>query len=280
VQSLYDGMGIFKKSLHIDAAEAREVYAQLHAYARSKENFDPSIRTAIDGLPTKFPELAKQIAWGQVDFIADKPGKNSGRAGLAGGGESSQSLAALLAEAKHEVLIQSPYLVLSDPALELFRQALARGVRVRIHTNSLASTDNLQAFAGYRNQREQLLALGLEVFEFKPDSLIQRQIMERYRESRLEAPIFALHAKTMVVDRSKVFIGTYNLDPRSENLNTEVGVLLNNASQASEVATAIEADMRATNSWDARKDDPDRFASWWKRARVTFWQWMPMKALL
>ena len=280
VQSLYNGMGLFKKSVHIDENEAREVYAQLHTYANSKENFDPIIRAAIDRLPQRFPELSAQISWGEVEFIADKPGKNSGQAGLGGGGLSSQSLAALLAEAKHEVLIQSPYLVLSDAALALFKQALRRGVRVRIHTNSLASTDNLQAFAGYRNQREELLALGLEVFEFKPDSLIQRQIMERYQESRSEAPIFALHAKTMVIDRRMVFIGTYNLDPRSENLNTEVGVLIKNAPQAEQVADAIEADMLPANSWNARTDHPDDFTSWWKRTRVTFWQWMPVKPLL
>ena len=84
----------------------------------------------------------------------------------------------------------------------------------------------------------------------------------------------------MVIDRRVVFIGTYNLDPRSENLNTEVGVLIKNASQAAQVADAIEADMMPANSWNARTDDPDGFTSLWKRARVTFWQWMPVKALL
>jgi putative cardiolipin synthase len=280
VEELYDGFGLMQKSVHVDDVEVREVYAQLHAYAQSAENFEPAIHAAIDRLPRKFPELASQLVWGNVEFIVDKPGKNSGDAGLGGGGLTTQKLAALLNSAKQEVLIQSPYLVLSDDALALFKKVLARGVRIRIHTNSLASTDNLQAFAGYRNQREELLSLGIGIFEFKPDSLIQRQIMERYAQSQAEAPIFALHAKTMVIDRKAVFIGTYNLDPRSENLNTEVGVLIRNERQANEVANAIEADMLPANSWNARGDNPDQFTSWWKRMKVSFWQWMPMKPLL
>jgi hypothetical protein len=111
------------------------------------------------------------------------------------------------------VLIQSPYLVLSDPALALFRETLARGVRIRISTNSLASTDNLQAFGGYRAQRRELLAMGLDVREYRPDPAVQREVMQRYEILRPEAPVFALHAKTLVVDREVVVIGTYNLDP-------------------------------------------------------------------
>ena len=71
--------------------------------------------------------------------------------------------------AKSRVVIQSPYLVMSEPALELFRGLTARGVSVRINTNSLASTDNLPAFSGYRNQRARLLDMGLQVYEYRPD---------------------------------------------------------------------------------------------------------------
>jgi cardiolipin synthase C len=280
VEKLYAGIGLMRKSVHVDDREVREVYAQLHAYAQSKDNFEPAIRAAIVELPKSFAQLAARIAWGNVEFVADKPGKNLGQSGLGGGGRSTQALASLLENAQRDVLIQSPYLVLSDAALALFEETLKRGVHIRIHTNSLASTDNLQAFAGYRNQRDKLLRLGVEIFEFKPDSKIQQEIMERYAQSRSEAPIFALHAKTMVIDRQTVFIGTFNLDPRSENLNTEVGVLIHNEPQAMEVANAIEADMLPANSWNARTEDPDQYTSLWKRTQVSFWQWMPIQPLL
>jgi cardiolipin synthase C len=178
------------------------------------------------------------------------------------------------------VLIQSPYLVLSDPALALLGRLRARGVAVHVSTNSLASTDNLQAFSGYRNQRESLLRLGLRIHEYRPDPAVQHQLMQRYERLRAEAPVFALHAKTLVIDRRVVYVGTYNLDPRSENLNTEVGVVIHDAGQAARVAAALLTDMRPENAWDAARDDPDAAAGFVKRLQVRFWQVLPLRPLL
>ena len=210
----------------------QRVYRGLADYAADARNFEPQVRAAIASMPTAFPAIAATLAWGRVDFLSDLPGKNDGRAGLEGGGLTTRALAALVEGARSEVLIQSPYLVLSDPALELLGRLRARGVEVRISTNSLASTDNLPAFSGYRNQREALLRLGLKIHEYRPDPAVQREVMQRYERLKAEAPVFVLHAKTLVVDRRAVFVGTYNLDPRSENLNTEVGVVIHDAGQA------------------------------------------------
>ena len=199
--------------------------------------------------------------------------------GLAGGGLSTAALAALLATAEREVLIQSPYLVLSEPAFALFRELRARGVQIRISTNSLASTDNLQAFSGYLDLREELLAAGIEVFEYKPDPEVQAEIMARYAVPRATTPVFAVHAKTLVVDRRVVYVGTYNLDPRSENLNTEAGVVIHNEALAATLERTVEIDMRPANSWSAR-DDPDRHATASRRARVRARQLTPLKPLL
>ncbi len=260
-------------------ADVQQIYRELREYAANTANFAPEVRAAIDAIPATFPQIATQLAWGRVDFIHDLPGKNDGRAGLGGGGLSSATLAALLKSAQRDVLIQSPYLVLSDAALDAFQQLRARGVRVRISTNSLASTDNLQAFSGYRKQRAKLIAMGLDVHEYQPDPQVQQQVMQRYAALRAEAPVFALHAKTLVVDRRVAYIGTYNLDPRSENLNTEVGVIIHDAGQAAAVAESIETDMLPGNSWRAT-DRPDRFASWGKRIRAWFWSLLPLRPLL
>jgi len=177
------------------------------------------------------------------------------------------------------VVIQSPYLVASDRALAIFRELRARGVRIRISTNSLASTDNLQAFSGYRSQRAALLDLGLEIFEARPDAAIRRELMARAGPAPPTPPVFSIHAKTLVVDDRTVYIGTFNLDPRSENLNTEVGVVLRDARVARAVREAIELDMAPANSWDAA-EDPDRHASAGKRAQVRLWQLLPLRPLL
>ncbi len=279
VETLYDGFGILRKSVEVSDREAQRIYREMHEYASSREHFEPEIRAAIAAIPVKFPELATQVVWGKVDFISDLPGKNTSRSALGGGGLSTDALAALLDGARRDVLIQSPYLVLSDAALALFERVRARGVRVRISTNSLASTDNIQAFSGYRNQREELLKLGIEIYEFKPDPQVQQQVMQRYPNRQEKSPIFALHAKTLVVDEEIVYVGTYNLDPRSENLNTEVGVVIHDAEQARRVAQAIAIDMLPVNSWNAI-EDPDQFVSFVKRAKASFWQLLPIKPLL
>jgi len=263
----------------ISEADAQRVYGELAAYAAAPANFAPEVRAAIDTIPDDFAVLAAGLAWGRVDFINDEPGKNSGEEGLAGGGLSTAALAALLATAEREVLIQSPYLVLSEPAFALFRELRARGVRILISTNSLASTDNLQAFSGYLDLREELLAAGIEVFEYKPDPEVQAEIMARYAVPRATTPVFAVHAKTLVVDRRVVYVGTYNLDPRSENLNTEVGVVIHDAAQAAAVAAAIDIDMLPANSWSAA-EEADGFAPFRKRARVWLWSWLPLDPLL
>jgi putative cardiolipin synthase len=260
--------------------QASATYARLHAHAADARNFAPEVRQAIASVPETFPQLAGELQWGPVEFISDTPGKNDGRAGLGGGGLSTAALARLLESARDEVLIQSPYLVLSDPALDLFRRTVSRGVRIRISTNSLASTDNLQAFSGYRSQRRKLLKMGIELREFRPHPQVEREVMQRYAALRTRSPVFAIHAKTMVRDRTAVYIGTYNLDPRSENLNTEVGVIIHDPVQAARVAAAIDTDMLPANSWNPATEQPDGTASFMKRLKVRFWQMLPLRALL
>lgn len=279
VERRFDGLGVQKKRVTLDDAQARAVWAELRAYAADPSNFSPAIRTAIATLPTRFPEIAAAMRWSRVDFLHDEPGKNANRFDLGGGGLTTTALAELVESAQQTVTIQSPYLVLSQPAFDLMRRVRARGVRVRISTNSLASTDNLPAFSGYRNQRAALLKLGIEIHEYRPDPAIRREIMQRYEALKAEAPVFALHAKSMVVDDRVAFIGTYNLDPRSENLNTEVGVVIHDPVQARAVREAIEIDMRPENSWRADAD-PDATAPLWKRTKVRFMQFLPLKPVL
>jgi putative cardiolipin synthase len=278
VESLYDGWGLMQKNVKVDDAEVQQVHRELHDYASRPENFAPEVRAAIDAAPAAFERLANEMAWGQVEFIHDVPGKNGNRWRLDGGGSSSAALARLVAGARESIVIQSPYLVMSDNAKALFRAAVARGVRVRILTNSLASTDNMQAFSGYRNQRKQLLEMGLDIREYKPDPANRNALMSRANPPATP-PVFALHAKSMVVDGRIAFIGTFNFDPRSENLNTEVGVIVHHAGLAQQLQATMEADMRPENSWSAA-DEPDQYVPLTKRGQVRLWQLLPLKPLL
>ena len=280
VEELYDGLGIIQKHVTVKDAEIQKIYANLHAYAENPENFSPENRKAILETPQAFLKLAEQIVWTDIEFISDTPGKNKQKFLLGGGGRTTEKLAQLVEKAEQQVVIQSPYLVMSNSAIKLFKKAIKRGVKVRINTNSLASTDNIQAFSGYRNQRDILTKMGVEIFEYKPDPQVKQHLLRQAMAANEKPPVFAIHAKTMVVDGETVYIGTFNFDPRSQNLNTEVGVIVRDTALASQVQNAIETDMHPENSWNAAEDKPDQFASSAKRKRVVFYQLTPIKPLL
>jgi putative cardiolipin synthase len=84
----------------------------------------------------------------------------------------------------------------------------------------------------------------------------------------------------MVIDGRTLYIGTFNFDPRSQNLNTEVGVVVRDEALASQVEASIETDMAPGNSWDAAADDPDSQAPLAKRSKVRLYQFLPLKPLL
>jgi putative cardiolipin synthase len=279
VEQLYDGLGLFQKNVQVNDAQVQRVYRELREYANSPTNFAPEVRAAIVAAPEAFERVSRQTVWTDAVFISDVPGKNANRALLDGGGATALALARLVEGARSRVVIQSPYLVLSDPALELFGRVTERGVKVRVSTNSLASTDNIPAFSGYRNQRERLLQMGLAIFEYRPDAKVQRELLAR-TPAAAKAPIFSLHAKTMVIDGKSVYIGTFNFDPRSENLNTEVGVIVHDEALARAVEASIETDMAPGNSWDAAKDDPDQYVPRYKRGKTRVLQWLPLRPLL
>jgi putative cardiolipin synthase len=171
--------------------------------------------------------------------------------------------------------------VVPKEGIELFKQLTQRGVSIEISTNSLASTDNLMAFSGYYNQREELLEAGVGIYEFKPHPQIQTDLIERYPELKNKNPIFAIHAKSMVIDGETVFIGSFNLDPRSANLNTEVGALIHNKTLAKQLETAIKQDMKETNSWIISEDqNPDDEVSFSKCLKLYLMKILPLESIL
>lgn len=258
----------------------QQLYADLHAYAANAENFAPEVRQALENLPVKFDGLVQGMVWDEVRFLCDLPGKNSARYRFDGGGRTTTALVDELKRARRSVTIQTPYLVMPKGGLELFRDLVKRGVEVRIVTNSLASTDNLQAFSGYHKQRREILASGIKVYEFRPAPAVVRELIERYPKLEKEAPIFAIHAKSMVIDGRTLFVGTFNLDPRSANLNTEVGALIRNAQLAQQVERAIEKDMAPGSSWNPARENADAFASMEKRRQLKYWKTLPMEPFL
>lgn len=276
VEMIFEG-----EDVHISSADMRQRSKSLHDYAADPANFETQVREAINNASSYFPALLQAMSWEDVVFISDVPGKNSGESGLGGGGESTNQLLNAVKNARESILIQSPYLIMPVGGIELFDELVDRGVRIRISTNSLASTDNIQAFSGYQGQREDLLLAGVELFEYMDDPSIQTKLIDRYPRIADNNPIFAIHAKSMVIDDETVFIGTFNLDPRSANLNTEVGVLVESRELARQVSASIERDMMPGNSWQTTVDfNPDFVVSRGRRLKTWFNRILPMEPVL
>ena len=248
-------------------------FRKLHQYACNPENFWPQVRESIKNLPATFDSLKRSDEFQWVDsvrFVSDIPGKNDGRKGLGGGGKSTEALVHLIRQAKTSIDIQSPYLITSGTSLQLLREAVKRGVKIRILTNSLASTDNMEAFSGYQRDRKKILATGARIFEFRPDAAVRYKVMTSTLQEKLKyAPIFGLHAKSMIVDGKITVIGTFNLDPRSANLNTECISVIYSENITRGVMKGFEEEFKPENSWETTLTwNPDHKAGMKKRANT------------
>ena len=112
--------------------------------------------------------------------------------------------------------------------------------------------------------------MGIELREFKPKPEIEHVLMQRYEELKKKSPVFSLHAKSLVVDHKLLYVGTFNLDPRSAHLNTETGVFVENEILAQRVETAILRDMQPENSYNPALECTDTYGTLKKRLRVWF----------
>ena len=249
------------------------IIERLHQYACNPENFWPEIREEIDNFHNAIDRVknSDQFIWvDSVQFVSDDPGKNDGSEGLGGGGVTTSALVDLIQSAETSIDIQTPYLITTDLGKGLFREATERGVKVRILTNSLASTDNLEAFSAYQSDRKELLDTGIEIYEFRPDAAERTKIMTgELHQDPEDMPVFGLHAKSMVIDGKTTVIGTFNLDPRSANLNTECISIIHSVPITQKVTAGMEAEFQPENSWQITADfNPDSLVSRSKRIQT------------
>ena len=251
--------------------------------------------------------VSKLIESDDVEFWADLPGKNNTR-GLSGGGHLTTKFQQTLEQAQQSVIVQSPYVVLSENAKIVFEALAIKGVPVWISTNSLAATDNWLAYsASFKNRRWNIESGKLNVFELKPFPGHLREVMPNYdrvrayyrranksiQSSSLEQkhhrnfgkldlkrdPYLCIHSKSLVVDGKLAVIGSYNLDPRSGNLNTEVAVFTKTPQVVEQLQQEILIDIQPRNSWAIWKKRPFRslqqisktFGSLFKKIPFDLW---------
>jgi putative cardiolipin synthase len=177
-----------------------------------------------------------EFYWGKITAVFDLPEKSEG------GGDSDvllEQLGSLLGLAEKDLLIVSPYFVPGKTGTETLTRAVQRGARVRVFTNSLASTDVGAVHAGYKKYRRQLLEGGVELFEMLPKLQGGEEMNRQLAYSGSSAA--SLHAKMFLFDLQQVFIGSMNLDPRSVAINTEIGLLIDSPAMAQDLENHFTA---------------------------------------
>jgi len=239
----------------------------------------------------------KQMAFAEeIKWVFDSPDKTvqspDSQANVA------QELSELVSNAKREIFIQSPYVVLSEKAIALFRKVKSNNpdLRIIVSTNSLAATDSWTTYAAnYKEKRLYLEELGFEIWEFKPmprdihnmmayDDLLSRRPtndeianyrkipfkidnslpafpfrlgvsektffrLDRRNDHLRTPPFLSMHAKSMVIDEEVAYVGSFNLDPRSVDYNTEVGLIVRDKAFAKKLRQSIQLVASPANSY-------------------------------
>lgn len=164
-------------------------------------------------------------------------------------------LLALIRGARQDLLVVSPYFVPGDDMKQAFAQALQRGVRVRVLTNSLASNDAPLAHAGYARHRPVLLAMGVQLFEMRSEGAGLRNSLSV--GSSAGASRAMLHSKLLVIDGGLVAVGSMNLDMRSQLQNTEIALLIASRKLGRQAQESIDAGL-AESAWQVMLTDKNR----------------------
>jgi putative cardiolipin synthase len=185
--------------------------------------------------------IAESMIWAQGRVLADDPATlTTGDTRIV-----KDAIIEWVGHTKHELLIESAYFVTRGPSIDGLASAVKRGIRVRVLTNSLASNDVVAAHAGYEKYRDDLLRAGVDIYELRPDA---GKVRQEWSVAGGRS-IAALHTKAIVIDRESTFVGSFNLDPRSGNINTEVGLVIDSRELAGHVAEFMDEGVVPENAY-------------------------------
>jgi putative cardiolipin synthase len=229
-----------------------------------------------------------ELAWTKAFVVVDPLERFEGQGQSAVGEFASDSIENM----DDYVMLESAYLIPTDKGIEQIRKMVDSGLRVRLLTNSLMSNNHLSAHSGYMKYRKALLQTGAELHELRPDAALREHFLAFDGDHEVPAGI---HTKAFVIDGSQALIGSFNFDPRSRDLNSEIGLVVDDDDFAKEVEQVMNRDFDPANSyrlflnekgkvrWEEQteagtiihKHDPG--ASIWKRMGARILSWLPIE---
>ncbi len=198
-------------------------------------------KSAIEDSSIDSDLLKNQVPfrWSDMQFLSDDVGKLTKSAPVKT--NLVHQLRTLLGRPSKELTIISSYFVPTNNGVNTLIELANKGIKIKILTNSFDATDVTAVHSGYSQWRPKLLRAGIKIYELKSTA------SEEKRENKLwkarSQSSTSLHAKTFAVDDHQVFIGSYNVDPRSANINTEMGVIINDDDLARQLHEALSDDL-------------------------------------
>jgi putative cardiolipin synthase len=254
--SAYPARGLVGAAAPGAEAALQAQFAQIRAEPASADYLQ-ALRTAP--FVRELIEASLKFEWSRTQLVVDDPAKT-----LAPDPQADQLLlTAVLGAMGHPRVsfdLVSPYFVPGSKGTEAIAALARSGVRVRVLTNSLSATDVGAVHAGYAKRRHALLSAGVKLYEIKPTALSEVRPGDRYKGSSSSS----LHAKTFAVDGEKVFVGSFNFDPRSALLNTELGLVVYNPVLARAVGRMFD-EVAPTGAYEVRLAADGSTLQWTER---------------
>jgi putative cardiolipin synthase len=187
------------------------------------------------------------VVWAPAQVICDAPDKRRSHDDISRGPFVYEPLAQAIAAAHSELLMITPYFVPTPKEAQVLKDLRQKNVRIGILTNSLESTTEVSAHAGYQRHRLEMLQAGVELHEVRASPETSRGSGQPVALSRHGN--YGLHAKLYAFDRSKLFIGSMNFDQRSAWLNTEIGLIIESSELALEAVARYDAMTQLGNAY-------------------------------
>ena len=192
--------------------------------------------------------------------------------------------------AEKEVIVITPYYVPGDRGIQQVRDLTAKGVRVVIITNSLASNNHVAVHSAYMNYRRDVIQAGAELYEARANAALE------FQDSEDGPDTLTLHTKAIFIDRRKFFVGSVNLDPRSIEINTEMGLLIHSGALVRDLIQGLVQNLtkltfrvreneKGKLEWHGRINDQkvvetkEPQTNWWRRFTAWFLKIVPESQL-
>lgn len=234
-----------------------------------------------------------EFTWAPVAMISDDPAKVLGKKPKKG--LLSEQMAEAMGNPKRSLTLVSPYFIPTKTGVEMFRELERKGVRVRVLTNSLEANDVAMVHAGYAKYRKPLLEAGVQLFELR--ELSADSVEKELQSSLMGSSSSSLHAKTFAIDGESLFVGSFNFDPRSVHINTELGFVIESPELTQEMENHFEEQTRITayevvlddsgdlqwierNGEEEIRHSHDPGTGLFKRMLVSFFSFLPIESLL